>query len=85
QNVSPAMTGRAATCLNLLILFGAFLTQTVFGVIIGFWPVDSAGHYPQIAYQVAFGFMILLQAPGFLNWLFSVIKRGRFKSVSDEL
>ncbi|PHM44668.1 carbohydrate transporter [Xenorhabdus mauleonii] len=85
QNVSPAMTGRAATCLNLLILFGAFLTQTVFGVIIGFWPVDSAGHYPQTAYQVAFGLMILLQAPGFLNWLFSVIKRGTFKSVGDEL
>ncbi|MBD2810212.1 MFS transporter [Xenorhabdus sp. Vera] len=85
QNVSPAMTGRAATCLNLLILFGAFLTQTVFGMIIGFWPVDSAGHYPQIAYQVAFGFMILLQAPGFINWLFSVIKRGKFKSVGEEL
>ncbi|CDH23585.1 MFS transporter [Xenorhabdus bovienii] len=85
QNVSPAMTGRAATCLNLLILFGAFLTQTVFGVIIDFWSVDAAGHYPQIAYQVAFGFMILLQAPGFIKWLISVIKSGTFKSVGDEL
>ncbi|PHM56903.1 MFS transporter [Xenorhabdus sp. KK7.4] len=82
QSVSPAMTGRASTCLNLLILFGTFLIQTIFGVIIGFWPIDAAGHYPQIAYQVAFGFMILLQIPGFLRWLLSVIQRGTFKSVS---
>ncbi|WP_188470707.1 MFS transporter [Hafnia psychrotolerans] len=85
QNVSPAMTGRAATCLNLLILFGAFLTQTLFGVIIGFWPMDVAGHYPQIAYQAAFGFMLLLQAPGFFKWLVGVMKRGSLKTADDSL
>jgi hypothetical protein len=85
QNVTPAMTGRAATCLNLLILFGAFLTQTLFGVIIGFWPVDSAGHYPQVAYQVAFGIMILFQAPGFIRWLGGIVKRGSLRTLGNGL
>ncbi|MEN4779298.1 MFS transporter [Pantoea agglomerans] len=85
QNVTPAMTGRAATCLNLLILFGAFLTQTLFGVIIGFWPVDSAGHYPQVAYQFAFGIMILFQAPGFIRWLGGIVKRGSLRTLGNGL
>lgn len=79
QSVSPAMTGRAATCLNLLILFGAFLTQTGFGVIIGFWSVDQFGHYPATAYQVAFGFMILLQLPGLLRWVGHVFRHGTLR------
>ncbi|MEE4408065.1 hypothetical protein ALQ63_02716 [Serratia plymuthica] len=80
QSVSPAMTGRAATCLNLLILFGAFLTQTGFGVIIGFWPVDKLGHYPAIAYQVAFGIMVLLQLPGLLRWGSRMVVRGTLRT-----
>lgn len=79
QSVSPAMTGRAATCLNLLILFGAFLIQTGFGVIIDFWSADKQGHYPAAAYQVAFGIMILLQLPGLLRWVCHVVSQGTLR------
>jgi MFS family permease len=68
QSVPPALTGRAATCLNLLILFGAFLVQTGFGAILGAWGADGAHRYPPVAYQVAFGIAVLLQLPGLIRW-----------------
>lgn len=68
QSVPPAMTGRAATCLNLLILFGAFVIQAAFGLIVGAWTPDAENRYPPIAYQVAFGALIALQLPGLISW-----------------
>lgn len=68
QSVPPTMTGRAATCLNLLILFGAFVIQAAFGLIVGAWTPDAMNRYPPIAYQVAFGVLIALQLPGLIGW-----------------
>lgn len=69
QNVPPDMTGRAATCLNVLILSGAFVIQALFGGIIGLWKPDINHHYPVLAYQVALGIFILFQLPGVVSWL----------------
>jgi len=67
QNLPRELTGRAATCLNLLIFVGAFLVQAGFGQVVGLWPADGAGHYPAIAYRVAFGMLLALQLPGLLR------------------
>ncbi|WP_414441705.1 MFS transporter [Burkholderia sp. 22PA0106] len=80
QNVSPALTGRAATCLNLLIFFGAFLVQSGFGFIVSAWTPDAAHHYPAAAYQTAFAVVVALQLPGFLAWLMRTVRR---RSQSD--
>lgn len=64
QSIPPALTGRAATCLNLLIFVGAFVVQAGFGLVIGLWQPDHLGRYPASAYQVAFGVLVLLQLPG---------------------
>jgi MFS family permease len=64
QSMPRELTGRAATCLNLLIFIGAFLVQAGFGQIIGCWQPDFANHYPAVAYRVAFGVLVLLQLPG---------------------
>ncbi|WP_308924319.1 MFS transporter [Janthinobacterium sp. J1-1] len=64
QSVPPGMTGRAATCLNLLIFTGAFLVQAGFGLVLGCWPGNAAHQYPPQAYQAAFGLLALLQLPG---------------------
>ncbi|MBB3220595.1 MFS transporter [Pseudoduganella umbonata] len=64
----PALTGRAATCLNLLIFLGAFVVQAGFGMIVGLWQPDAAQHYPAAAYQVAFGALVLLQLPGIVRF-----------------
>jgi MFS family permease len=64
QSMPRELTGRAATCLNLLIFIGAFLVQAGFGQLIGLWKPDVANHYPALAYQVAFGALVLLQLPG---------------------
>ena len=66
QTMPRALTGRAATCLNLLIFVGAFCVQAGFGWIVGLWQPDAANRYPVQAYQVAFGALALLQLPGVL-------------------
>ncbi|MCX7292260.1 MFS transporter [Janthinobacterium sp.] len=64
QSMPASLTGRAATCLNLLIFTGAFLVQAGFGLILGCWPLNSLQQYPPQAYQVAFGVLAALQLPG---------------------
>jgi MFS family permease len=68
QSMPRELTGRAATCLNLLIFIGAFLVQAGFGQLIGLWKPDVANHYPAIAYQVGFGALVLLQLPGLVRY-----------------
>jgi predicted MFS family arabinose efflux permease len=72
QGVPPALTGRATTCLNVLIVLGAFAVQSSFGLIISAWTSDAAHRYPVAAYQTAIAAMIVLQLPGFIAWF------GRF-------
>ena len=64
QSMPPSLTGRAATCLNLLIFIGAFLVQAGFGQILGLWRPNLINQYPALAYQVAFGVLVVLQRPG---------------------
>lgn len=68
QSLPRALTGRAATCLNLLIFVGAFLVQAGFGWVVGLWQPDPDGRFPVQAYQVAFGVLALLQLPGVLHY-----------------
>jgi MFS family permease len=68
QTMPKELTGRAATCLNLLIFSGAFLVQAGFGQLVGLWEPDRAGHYPVVAYRVAFGVLVLLQLPGLVRY-----------------
>ena len=68
QAMPRELTGRAATFLNLLIFIGAFLVQAGFGLVVGLWKPDPAGHAPAIAYQAAFGFLVLIQLPGLWNF-----------------
>lgn len=64
QSLPRELTGRAATCLNLLIFIGAFVVQAGFGQVVGLWHPDAGSHYPALAYRVAFGVLALLQVPG---------------------
>jgi len=61
--------GRANSALNVLHLTIAWAVQAGMGIIIGQWPVDSAGHYPLIAYRMAFALPLVLQIVGFV-WFF---------------
>jgi MFS family permease len=77
QSMPRELTGRAATCLNLLIFIGAFLVQAGFGQVVGLWQPDLAGHYPAQAYRVAFGVLVLLQLPGLLAYFCNYFLRRR--------
>ncbi|WP_024342623.1 MFS transporter [Bradyrhizobium japonicum] len=63
------LAARANGCLNLLHFGWAFAIQSGTGFILQQWPVQD-GHYPLIAYQVAFGLSVAVQAAA-LAW-FSV-------------
>ncbi|MES2742675.1 MAG: MFS transporter [Pseudomonadota bacterium] len=69
QSMPAGLTGRAATCLNLLIFVGAFLVQAGFGLILNCWQPNSLHQYPVLAYQVAFGVLIALQLPGLVLYM----------------
>jgi MFS family permease len=77
QSLPRELTGRAATCLNLLIFIGAFLVQAGFGQLVGLWPADAGGHYPAIAYRVAFGVLVALQLPGLVRYCLRVFLQRR--------
>jgi MFS family permease len=77
QSMPRELTGRAATCLNLLIFVGAFLVQAGFGQVVGLWQPDLAGHYPAQAYRVAFGMLALLQLPGLAAYFADYFLRRR--------
>jgi MFS family permease len=66
QSMPPALTGRAATCLNLLIFSGAFIVQAGFGLVLSCWPTNALHQYPPMAYRIAFLVLILLQLPGLM-------------------
>ena len=68
QSMPPSLTGRAATCLNLLIFVGAFLIQAGFGQVLAIWLPNLSNQYPPTAYRVAFGILVLLQLPGLLSY-----------------
>jgi type IV secretory pathway TrbF-like protein/sugar phosphate permease len=60
------ITGRANGALNLFHFGAAFVIQYIIGVVVAQWPGQD-GHYPAIAYQVAFGLIFALQAAA-LAW-----------------
>ena len=76
QSMPASLTGRAATCLNLLIFTGAFLVQAGFGLILGCWPLNNQLQYPPQAYQVAFGVLAALQLPGLAMFFIGRCRRA---------
>jgi len=60
------IAGRASGALNLFHFGAAFVIQYTIGVIVAQCPAQD-GHYPAIAYQIAFGLILALQAAA-LGW-----------------
>jgi MFS family permease len=54
------VAGRANAALNVFHIGGAFVLQYATGLVIQQWPSHD-GHYPAIAYQVAFGLNLAFQ------------------------
>ena len=69
QSMPGSLTGRAATCLNLLIFLGAFVVQAGFGMVVGCWRPNLLHQYPAAAYRCGFALLVLLQMPGLLRFL----------------
>ncbi len=81
QSMPRELTGRAATCLNLLIFIGAFAVQAGFGLMVGLWAANAAGHAPAIAYRCAFAVLVAVQLPGLAGY---VLRRRRARRAALE-
>jgi MFS family permease len=54
------LAGRANAALNFFHIGGAFVVQYLTGLVVQLW-APTGGYYPDIAYQLAFGFNVGLQ------------------------
>jgi type IV secretory pathway TrbF-like protein/nitrate/nitrite transporter NarK len=75
------ITGRANGALNLFHFGAAFVIQYIIGVVVAQWP-SHEGHYPAIAYQVAFGLNLCLQTAALAWFAFSRVQRRALIPVS---
>ncbi|QOY94044.1 MFS transporter [Massilia sp. UMI-21] len=82
QSMPRELTGRAATCLNLLIFIGAFVVQAGFGLMIGLWSADGEGHAPAVAYRAAFAVLVLIQLPGLAGFVLRRRRRRRAEAAA---
>jgi len=67
EDFPKEVAGRANGALNVFHLGWAFVVQCATGLILEQWPTQD-GHYPAIAYRVAFGLNVALQIAA-LAWL----------------
>jgi nitrate/nitrite transporter NarK len=79
QHFPAAMTGRATTALNSFFFVGAFFVQFAIGLVIDLVPASEPGHYPALAYQLAFAAMIGLQLCG---WAWCLITPRKARAVA---
>ncbi len=79
QHYPRHLAGRVNTAMNLLVFVAIFMLQYTIGAIINLWPQLSPGHYPQAAYQAAFGSALLLQT-GALGWFVREYRCHRTKA-----
>jgi nitrate/nitrite transporter NarK len=79
QYFSPAMTGRATTALNSFFFVGAFIVQFAIGLVIDLVPATDPGHYPALAYQLAFAVMITLQLCG---WAWCLVTPRKLRAAA---
>ncbi|MFK4526841.1 MFS family permease [Bradyrhizobium japonicum] len=68
------LAGRANAALNVFHIGGAFVLQYATGVVLEHW-TPQAGHYPEIAYQIAFFLNLVLQIIAWVWFAFPWVLR----------
>jgi type IV secretory pathway TrbF-like protein len=75
------IAGRANGALNVFHFGAAFAIQYATGVVLALWPSQD-GHYPTIAYQIAFGLNLCPQAAALAWFAISRLRRYELTLVS---
>ncbi|MEZ5535306.1 MAG: MFS transporter [Thiolinea sp.] len=75
QSFPPELAGRVNTSLNLLVFINAFLTQWGIGVVIDYFPGNSADTYNPDGYQAAFTIALVIQVLA-MGWYFVAERRN---------
>jgi predicted MFS family arabinose efflux permease len=68
QHFPTEYSARSNTGLNVIMFGLSFVAQYAIGAIIALWPASATGHYPPVAYSVAFGIILAVQVLALL-WL----------------
>lgn len=75
EYVPKELTGRANGALNLFHIAAAFAVQYVTGVVVQQW-IPDAGHYPEVAYQIAFALNVVFQIAA---WVWFMVPRASLR------
>ena len=67
--------GRANSVIGVLQIAAGFFFQWIMGSLIALWRPNAAGHYPAIAYEVAFAFPLVLQGLAMSWFLWATMER----------
>ncbi len=76
QHFPQRLIGRANTALNTFFFIGAFALQYMVGLVIDLFPAEASGHYPVIAYQLAFAATVAAQIASWI-WLLIPPRQAR--------
>jgi MFS family permease len=77
EYVPKELTGRANGALNLFHVAAAFAVQYVTGVVVQQW-IPDAGHYPEVAYRIAFAFNVAVQVAAWIWFMMSRVSLRTF-------
>ena len=69
------LAGRANAALNVFHIAGAFVVQYGIGLVLQFWTPQD-GHYPEIAFQYAFGLNVGIQLVTWVWFALPTIRRS---------
>ena len=69
------LVGRANAALNVFHIAGAFVVQYGIGLVLQFWTPQD-GHYPEIAFQCAFGLNVAIQLVTWIWFALSTTQRS---------
>ncbi|WP_246174099.1 MFS transporter [Bradyrhizobium paxllaeri] len=69
------LAGRATAALNVFHIGCAFLIQYLVGFLIQYW-TPQQGHYPEVAYQIAFAVNLVVQLAAWFWFIIPVPLRG---------
>lgn len=81
----PTLVGRANSALNVCHLAAAWVVQAVMGLVLAYWAANPSGHYPLVAYRVAFMLPLGLQIIAFVWFVVSAWSDSRRADLAGSL
>ncbi|CAK0744959.1 Major facilitator superfamily membrane protein [Azospirillaceae bacterium] len=83
QSFPAPLAGRVNTAINMTLIACAFLFQYGIGVVVGWWPTQTPGHFAVSGHRVALALTVGFQIVALIwFWLAPFLRQGRLRQGS---